>query len=95
MTAGNQLTHPGALTVLGTPVDISRIDCGADTYVVAGRTDHITPWKSCYRTTQMVSGRTQFVLVSAATSRPWSPTRSTTASGTTSTRRLRPRRRTG
>jgi len=63
MVAGNQLTHPGALTVLGTPIDISRIDC--DTYVVAGRTDHITPWKSCYRTTQMVSGRSQFVLVSS------------------------------
>ena len=63
MVAGNQLTHPGALTVLGTPIDISRIDC--DTYVVGGRTDHITPWKSCYRTTQMVSGRTQFVLVSS------------------------------
>ena len=33
--------------------------------MVGGRTDHITPWKSCYRTTQMVSGRTQFVLVSS------------------------------
>jgi len=63
MVAGNQLTHPGALTVLGTPIDISRIGC--DTYVVAGRTDHITPWKACYKTTQMVSGRTQFVLVSS------------------------------
>ena len=63
MVAGNQLTHPGALTVLGTPIDISRIAC--DTYVVAGRTDHITPWKSCYKTTQMVSGRSQFVLVSS------------------------------
>jgi len=63
MVAGNQLTHPGALTVLGTPIDLSRIAC--DTYVVAGRTDHITPWKSCYKTTQMVSGRSQFVLVSS------------------------------
>jgi poly[(R)-3-hydroxyalkanoate] polymerase subunit PhaC len=63
MVAGNQLTHPGALTVLGTPIDISRIAC--DTYVAAGRTDHITPWKACYRTTQMVSGRTKFVLVSS------------------------------
>ena len=63
MVAGNQLTHPGALTVLGTPIDISRIAC--DTYVVAGRTDHITPWKACYQSTQMVSGRSQFVLVSS------------------------------
>jgi len=63
MVAGNQLVHPGGIEVLGTPIDISRIGC--DTYVVAGRTDHITPWKSCYKTTQMVSGRSQFVLVSS------------------------------
>jgi polyhydroxyalkanoate synthase subunit PhaC len=63
LVAGNQLVRPGGMTVLGTPVDVSRIDC--DTYVVAGRTDHITPWKACYRTTQLVSGHTQFVLCSS------------------------------
>ena len=63
MVAGNQLAHAGTMTILGTPIDISRIDC--DTYVVAGRTDHITPWETCYRSTQMVSGRSQFVLCSS------------------------------
>ncbi len=63
MVTGNKLARPGGITVLGTPIDISRVAC--DTYVVAGRTDHITPWKDCYKTTQMVSGRTQFVLVSS------------------------------
>jgi len=63
MVAGNQLVRPGAMTVLGTPIDISRIAC--DTYVVGGLTDHITPWHTCYRTTQMVSGPTQFVLCSS------------------------------
>jgi polyhydroxyalkanoate synthase subunit PhaC len=63
MAAGNQLTHPGAMRVLGTPIDISRISC--DTYVAAGRTDHITPWHACYRTTQMVSGDSEFVLCSS------------------------------
>jgi polyhydroxyalkanoate synthase subunit PhaC len=63
MVAGNQLVHPGAMQVLGTPIDISRISC--DTYVAAGLTDHITPWHTCYRTTQMVSGHTQFVLCSS------------------------------
>ena len=62
IVAGNQLTHPGALQVLGTPIDLSRITC--DTYVAAGLTDHITPWQTCYRTTQLVSGNTQFVLCS-------------------------------
>jgi len=63
MVATNQLVHPGALKVLGTPIDLSRITC--DTYVAAGMTDHITPWQTCYRTTQMVSGRSQFVLCSS------------------------------
>jgi polyhydroxyalkanoate synthase subunit PhaC len=63
MVAGNQLVHPGALTILGTPIDLSRITC--DSYVVAGRTDHITPWQTCYRTTQLVSGQPQFVLCSS------------------------------
>jgi polyhydroxyalkanoate synthase subunit PhaC len=63
MVAGNQLVHPGAMTVLGTPIDISRVTC--DTYVAAGYTDHITPWKSSYRTTQMVSGHSEFVMCSS------------------------------
>jgi polyhydroxyalkanoate synthase subunit PhaC len=63
MVAGNQMVHPGALTVLGTPIDLSRIT--TDTYVAAGLTDHITPWQTCYRTTQLVSGHSQFVLCSS------------------------------
>ncbi len=63
MVAGNQMAHPGAMTVLGTPIDLSRIS--TDTYVAAGRTDHITPWETCYRTTQLVSGHAEFVLCSS------------------------------
>jgi polyhydroxyalkanoate synthase subunit PhaC len=63
MVAENQLVHPGAMTVLGTPVDLSRIT--TDTYVAAGRTDHITPWQACYRTSQLVSGHSEFVLCSS------------------------------
>ncbi len=63
MVAGNQMVHPGAMTVLGTPIDLSAITC--DSYVAAGRTDHITPWQTCYRTTQLVSGHSQFVLCSS------------------------------
>jgi polyhydroxyalkanoate synthase subunit PhaC len=59
----NQMVHPGAMAVLGTPVDLSRIAC--DTYVAAGLTDHITPWQTCYRTTQLVSGHSHFVLCSS------------------------------
>jgi polyhydroxyalkanoate synthase subunit PhaC len=63
MVAGNQLVHPGGVTVLDTPIDLSQITC--DTYVAAGRTDHITPWPTCYQTTQMVSGHCEFVLCSS------------------------------
>jgi Poly(3-hydroxyalkanoate) synthetase len=33
-----------------------------DGYVVAGVTDHITPWQSCYRSTALLGGNTRFVL---------------------------------
>jgi polyhydroxyalkanoate synthase len=31
-------------------------------YVLATQEDHIVPWRSAYRTTQLVSGKSQFVL---------------------------------
>ena len=63
LVAGNQMVHPGGMTVLGTPIDLSRIT--TDTYVAAGKTDHITPWQACYRTTHLVSGHAEFVLCSS------------------------------
>ena len=57
---GNGLVTPGAVTVLGTPVDLSRV--GVDAYVVAGIADHITPWQNCYRSAQLLGGDTRFVL---------------------------------
>ena len=56
----NKLARPGALEMLGTPVDLS--DVTVDSYVVAGIADHITPWENCYRTTQLLGGDTRFVL---------------------------------
>ena len=56
----NKLVTPGALRVLDTPVDLSRI--GTDTYLVAGIADHITPWQNCYRSTQLLGGDSRFVL---------------------------------
>ncbi len=59
----NLLTDPGAATLLGTPVDLSTVD--VDSYVLAGIADHICPWQSCYATTQLLGGRTRFVLSTA------------------------------
>ena len=56
----NNLANPGALTILGERVDLGRID--VPTYVYASREDHIVPWHSAYRTTQLVSGDAVFTL---------------------------------
>src|SRR5580692_5147099 len=59
----NTLCQPGALTVLGTPVDLSRITTPA--FVTGAITDHLTPWKGCYRTTELLGGPSTFVLSNA------------------------------
>jgi len=56
----NGLTKPGAIEVLDTPVDVSKID--VDTYLIAGIADHISPWESAYRTTQLFGSDPRFVL---------------------------------
>ena len=44
-------------------MDMSKVDC--DSFVVAGITDHITPWKACYETRRVLGGNMQFVLSSS------------------------------
>jgi poly(3-hydroxyalkanoate) synthetase len=56
----NALTDPGASTMLGSQVDLSKVD--VDSYVVAGIADHLCKWESCYRTTQLLGGDSRFVL---------------------------------
>ena len=46
--------------MLGSPVNLSRVDI--DSYVVAGIADHIVPWQSAYRSTQLLGGPVRFVL---------------------------------
>jgi polyhydroxyalkanoate synthase subunit PhaC len=58
--AENALTRPGGATMLGSPVDLAAVD--RDSYIVAGITDHICPWQSCYRSTQLLGGRPRFLL---------------------------------
>jgi polyhydroxyalkanoate synthase len=56
----NDLVVADRLTVCGTPVDLGRIDLPS--YVLATQEDHIVPWRSAYRTTQLLGGKSQFVL---------------------------------
>lgn len=60
---GGGLTQPGGVTVLGTPIDLGRVKC--DAYVVAGITDHITPWMACYASTRLLGGDVRFILSSS------------------------------
>jgi polyhydroxyalkanoate synthase len=60
VAVGNSLTEPGKATMLGSPVDLSKVT--VDSYVTAGIADHICPWQSCYRTSQLLGGETRFVL---------------------------------
>jgi len=57
------LLADGQLQVLGSRIDLAKIDI--DVYATAGTTDHLTPWKGCYRTTQLMSGDMTFVLSNA------------------------------
>ena len=59
----NSMRIPGALTVLGTPIDLGSAD--VPTYVLAGETDHIVPWQNAYRATQILGGTARFVLVNS------------------------------
>ena len=56
----NNLVKSGKMTVCGEKVDLRTIDAPA--YVYASREDHIVPWEGAYRNTQVLSGKTRFVL---------------------------------
>ncbi len=56
----NSLTRAGALEVLGSPVDLGRVEI--DSYIVAGLNDHIVPWQNAYQSTQLLGGEKRFVL---------------------------------
>ena len=60
LSLDNPLTRSGELTVLGTPIDLQKVTM--DAYLVAGISDHITPWQNGYRTTQMLGSEPRFVL---------------------------------
>ena len=56
----NPFVDAGRLAVRGTPLDMRKLDM--DSYVVAGVTDHITPWQGCYKTAKLYGERSTFVL---------------------------------
>ncbi len=63
LLARNPLGKAGAVTILGTPIDLHAVKC--DVYIVGGQTDHITPWRTCYRAAGFFGGHVEFVLNSS------------------------------
>lgn len=56
----NPFVNAGKLKLNDHVIDMSKVK--ADSYVVAGVTDHITPWKGVYKTAQIMGEGTTFVL---------------------------------
>ena len=63
MYRDNLLTKPGAITMKGKPVDLSKIKTPA--YFLSTREDHIAPWHATYQGTQMLGGETTFTLAAS------------------------------
>ena len=62
LTLENSLASPGSMSVLSEPIDLGAVD--VDTYLIAGLTDHLTHWQSCYRTASLLGSECEFILVS-------------------------------
>jgi polyhydroxyalkanoate synthase len=56
----NKLVQPGAITVEGTPINLTKVRTPA--YVQAGREDHIAPAASVWKITHQFTGPVRFVL---------------------------------
>ena len=59
LSLANKLAK-GELRALGNRINLKNVTCPV--YLMAGSTDHITPWKGAYRSTQLFGGPREFVL---------------------------------
>jgi polyhydroxyalkanoate synthase len=56
----NRVVEPGGITLAGTPIDLRKV--AVPCYLLSTREDHIAPWTSTYKATQLYQGPTKFVL---------------------------------
>jgi polyhydroxyalkanoate synthase subunit PhaC len=59
----NNIKDPGKTTQCGVPMDLSKID--VPVYLLASREDHIVPWKSAFRSKDLIGGGSRFVLAAS------------------------------
>ncbi len=60
--ATNPFANGGKLFLNKQPVDMNRVKGRVDAYVVAGVTDHITPWKSVFQTARILGDDARLIL---------------------------------
>ncbi|ART71932.1 poly(3-hydroxyalkanoate) polymerase [Mycobacterium dioxanotrophicus] len=60
----NSLTTPGAVSMLGTPVDLGTVT--NDAYVIGGVADHICPWQATYRSAQLLGSKDNTYVLSTS-----------------------------
>ncbi|GAC1381613.1 MAG: class I poly(R)-hydroxyalkanoic acid synthase [Ktedonobacteraceae bacterium] len=56
----NNLIKPNKIVLKGVPIDLGEIT--QDIYAVGTEQDHIVPWRSAWRISQLASGKVRFVL---------------------------------
>lgn len=56
----NPFVNSGAMKINGRTIDMTKVDL--ETYVVGGTTDHITPWRACYKSGRIYRDKSTFVL---------------------------------
>ena len=59
----NLLCKPNGISLDGVPIDLGKVKTPA--YFLSTREDHIAPWKSTYRGTQLLGGPKRFVLAAS------------------------------
>ena len=59
----NNLIRPGKIQLMGEALDLRRITL--DVYAVGAEKDHIVPWESAWRLTQLTGGTVRFILASS------------------------------
>lgn len=59
----NNLIKPNQIVLKGQPIDLR--DITQDQYAIGAEKDHIVPWHSAWRITQLTQGHTRFVLASS------------------------------
>ncbi len=63
MYLNNLLTKPNNISLLGTLIDLRKIDCNS--FFLATNHDHIAPWRSVYAGLKLLKGQKTFCLASS------------------------------